>query len=242
MRRAFPLVVLAGCAVAAAAAVPTAQVLRETIKLQEAVLANQLSDLGRQQGRIEQAWARVQRLGTDLARAETQGEDLDNLRLRDEDLQAAEGELITALLQSQRLRGAMVATRSQIEQAKEELDKLGTGEREGGDPLSGTWRIVVEPGGQDGTLTLSLDGTLVTGTYSLAGGWSGSFRGTLVAEKVRLERIDSQIGFAAIFYGRLSIVGGSSRLEGTWEATQLATGLPASGTWVAERLEEAASE
>ncbi len=242
MRRALPIGILVGCVVAVAAAVPTAQVLLETIKLQQAVLATQMHDLERQQGRIAQAWARVERLGADLVRAETQGEDLDNLRLRDEDLQTAEGELITVLLQSQRLRAAMVSTRTEIDQAKQELDKIGTGERQERDALSGTWRIVVEPGGQDGTLALSLDGTLVTGTYSLAGGWNGSFRGTLVAGKVRLERIDSQIGFAAIFYGRLVTAGGSSRLEGTWEATQLATGLPASGTWVAERLEETASE
>jgi hypothetical protein len=242
MKRALPIGMLLVWAVAVAGAVPTAQVLRETIKLQESVLATQSHDLERQQGRIEQAWARVERLGADLARAEAQGEDLDSLRLRDEDLQVAEGELLTAVLHSQRLRGAMIATRTQIEQAKQDLEKIGTGEQQGRDPLSGTWRIVVEPGGQDGTLSLSLDGTLVTGIYSLAGGWNGSFRGTLVAAKVRLERIDSQIGFAAIFYGRLVTAGDSSRLEGTWEATQLATGLPSSGTWVAERLEETASE
>ncbi len=242
MRRALTLAIVAGSVAGAAAVVPTAQVLRETISLQEVVLAAQMHDVERQQGRLEQAWARVERLGADLVRAETQGEDLDNLRLRDEDLQAAEGELITALRQSQRLRGAVIATRTQIEQAKQELEKLGSGEEKGKDALSGTWRIVVEPGGQDGTLDLSLDGTLVTGTYSLAGGWNGSFRGTLVAGKVRLERIDSQIGFAAIFYGRLVAGDGSSRLEGTWEATQLATGLPASGTWVAERLDEAAAQ
>jgi hypothetical protein len=63
-------------------------------------------------------------------------------------------------------------------------------------------------------------------------------RGTLVAEKVRLERIDSQMGFAAILHGRLQVQGETARLQGSWEATQLATGLPASGTWVAERVSE----
>ena len=72
------------------------------------------------------------------------------------------------------------------------------------------------PAARTYALTLS-HGTLVTGTDSPAGGWNGSFRGTLVAGKVRLERIDSQIGFAAIFYGRLVSAGSSSRLEGTWE-------------------------
>ena len=59
---------------------------------------------------------------------------------------------------------------------------------------------MVEPG-QEGVAHLNQRGTLVEGTYSLSGGFSGSFRGTFVAGKVRLERIDSQYGFAAIYYG-----------------------------------------
>jgi hypothetical protein len=61
-----------------------------------------------------------------------------------------------------------------------------------------------------------------------------------VSRKVRLERIDSQIGFAAIFYGRLVRGGNDARLEGTWEATQLASGLPSAGTWVADKVSEPA--
>jgi hypothetical protein len=77
---------------------------------------------------------------------------------------------------------------------------------------------------------------LVTGTYSLSGGFSGSFRGTFVAGKVRLERIDSQYGFAAIFYGRLVGRGKNARLQGNWEATQLSSGLPSMGSWTATRI------
>jgi hypothetical protein len=85
---------------------------------------------------------------------------------------------------------------------------------------------------------LQQQGTLVTGTYSLSGGFSGSFRGTFVAGKVRLERIDSQYGFAAIFYGRPVGRGRNARLQGNWEATQLASGLPSLGTWSATRILE----
>jgi hypothetical protein len=85
---------------------------------------------------------------------------------------------------------------------------------------------------------LQQQGTLVSGTYALSGGFSGSFRGTLVAGKVRLERIDSQIGFAAIFYGRLLGQGRNLRLQGNWEATQLASGLPSNGNWSARKTEE----
>jgi len=55
---------------------------------------------------------------------------------------------------------------------------------------------------------------------------------------VRLERIDSQIGFAAIFYGRLVGRGENLRLQGNWEATQLASGLPSRGSWTATRVSD----
>jgi hypothetical protein len=97
--------------------------------------------------------------------------------------------------------------------------------------------LVVEPG-QEGVAYLQQQGTLVSGTYSLSGGFSGSFRGTFVAGKVRLERIDSQYGFAAIFYGRLVGRDRNARLQGNWEATQLASGLPAMGSWTATRIIE----
>jgi hypothetical protein len=65
-------------------------------------------------------------------------------------------------------------------------------------------------------------------------------RGTLVSGKVRLERIDSQVGYAATLYAKLTVRAAESRLEGTWEATQLSAGLPSGGSWYAERLEEVA--
>ena len=118
-----------------------------------------------------------------------------------------------------------------------EVERLSVEVGEAEAPLTGTWRLVVEPG-QDGTAYFQQQGTLVTGTYALTGGFTGSFRGTLVAGKVRLERIDSQIGFAAIFYGRLVGQGRNLRLQGNWEATQLASGLASAGNWTGTKVRE----
>jgi len=71
--------------------------------------------------------------------------------------------------------------------------------------------------------------------YQLSGGWKGSLRGTFIDGDVRLERIDSQQGFVAVYTGRLVTRDTEKRLEGTWDATNLAAGLPTSGTWVARR-------
>jgi len=93
----------------------------------------------------------------------------------------------------------------------------------------------VEPGAMKGTFDLRLDGSLATGVYQLSGGWRGSLRGTLIDGSVRLERIDSQQGFCAVYTGRLVARGNEKRLEGTWEATNLAAGMPAAGTWMGRR-------
>ncbi len=237
MRHALVAVlVVAGVAVPAQAATPAAQSLRQELRVEEQVLQVTLGELAREEEAVRGAWVRVERQSADLLRAQEQGESLDSLRLREADLRAAEVELEMRLQQAQRLRRELIASRVRIEETLAEVRRLEEQVGVGEDPLSGPWRLVMEPGGQEGYMSLELDGTLVVGTYQLAGGWSGSLRGTLVAGKVRLERVDSQVGFVSVLYARLSGSGEGARLAGTWEATQLATGGPSSGGWVAERV------
>ena len=104
------------------------------------------------------------------------------------------------------------------------------------DPLTGRWDVVVNPGGRRGFYRLSLDGTILSGDYVLDGGFRGSLRGTFVNDRVALERIDSERGVDAKFYGRLTTAP-TRRLAGTWEGTQVApvpASGPVAGTWAAQ--------
>lgn len=238
MRWTTVLLMLVAAVPVADAGLPLAQALREEVRVEERVLALTIGELQQVEGQIQGAWVRVERQSVDLLRAQEQGESLDSLRLREEDLRAAEAELMMHIRQAQQLRREMIGGRLRISELLAEVQRLEATVGSADDPISGPWRLVVEPGGQQGYMSLVLDGTLVQGTYQLAGGWNGSLRGTLVAGKLRLERIDSQIGFASVFYARLTGGGEDARLEGTWDATQLATGMPSSGSWVAERVRE----
>jgi len=238
MRWTTVLLTLAAAVPCADAALPLAQALREEVKVEERVVALTVGELQQTEEQIQGAWVRVERQSVDLLRAQEQGESLDSLRLREEDLRAAEAELMMHIRHAQQLRREIIGERLRIAELLAEVQRLETTVGSADDPISGPWRLVVEPGGQEGYMSLVLDGTLVQGTYQLAGGWTGSLRGTLVAGKLRLERIDSQIGFASVFYARLTGGGEDARLEGTWDATQLATGMPSSGSWVAERIRE----
>jgi len=86
---------------------------------------------------------------------------------------------------------------------------------------------------QRGTFSLRQSGTLVSGTYELAGGWTGSVQGTLVKRKVFLVRIDSELGKSMELEGFLSIDG--SKIKGTWLNYALSGGEGSTGEWSATK-------
>jgi hypothetical protein len=235
MKRASVVLALIGLVAVVAIGQTVSETLRGQLKIQQALLQKEVAQLEEQRVRIEEAWVRVEREMGDLLRAQEQGEALENLELRDEDLRQAESELLMNLFANQRLRRELLANQATIAATEDEIRRLEESVGITADPITGTWRLVWEPGGHDGQMFLKLDGTLIQGTYQLSGGWSGSLRGTFISRKVRVERIDSQAGHAAVLNGRLHFRGRTVRLQGSWEAKELASGLPSAGTWYAER-------
>jgi hypothetical protein len=132
-----------------------------------------------------------------------------------------------------RLLSARIAERvRRIAAFREEIFRRREAGRSADDPLSGRWEVTVNPGPRRGVFRLVLDGTLVWGDYTLDGGFRGSLRGTLVADRLSLERIDSERGIDARFWGGLNRA--LKKITGTWEATALAPAIgPVAGSWVA---------
>ena len=207
-----------------------AQLVRGLTTIHAALMAEGIAELERQNGLMQEIWARVDAGSTAMIDAQRQGADLDALRIREDQLQELESQLLMRLFEVQRVRRDVFAHMAVIEAAgalsAQASDEFGV--------LDGPWDVAVQPG-LTGKIFLVQQGTLVSGTYEFSGGWTGSLRGTLVANKVRLERIDSQLGFAAIFYGELNMGAEPNVIQGRWEATQLATGMPSAGGWRAVR-------
>lgn len=214
---------------------PVLEVFKAQAEIEKRLLAADLTALERAQSDLAEASARLLRLGEDLLRAEREGEDVAGLQARSADIARAEAEVARLIGACQMVRTAIGVRRSVLEQMQAEIRRLEEASQAGQDELSGRWSVVIEPGGMKGTFDLRLDGTLVTGVYLLSGGWKGSLRGTLIGDIVRLERIDTQVGFAAVYNGRLVVRDGVKQLEGSWNATNLAVGMPTAGTWVAKR-------
>jgi hypothetical protein len=133
----------------------------------------------------------------------------------------------------------------QIQRIEDRLRRIGflEGEMSGRaaeprDLLTGRWRVIILPQNQTGTFDLTLNGTLVSGSYTLTGGNltgsnTGSFRGTYADNRLRLERVDARRGFDSVFHA--SVDPATGRLSGTWTANDLASGQPARGDWSATR-------
>ena len=153
--------------------------------------------------------------------------------VRREDALASVEQQVKALLERRRLLAdRLIERRRTIAFLESEVSGRGRAV----DLLSGRFTVVVDPGEQRGVFRLSLAGTIVSGEYTLEGGYSGSFRGTLIGDRLRLERVDSTLGFSTIYYGRLT--GDGSSIAGTWESTTFGLGAPGSGRWRAVREEE----
>ena len=214
---------------------PVLDVFKAQAEVEKRLLAADLTTLERVQEQLRAASDRLLRLGDDLLRAQREGEDLGSFTARSTDLRHAESEVESLVGSAQQLRSTIGARRAYLEQVQAEIRRMEEASQASLDELSGRWSVAVEPGALRGTFDLRLDGSVVTGVYQLSGGWRGSLRGTLIDGTVRLERIDSQQGFNAVYSGRLVTRGNEKRLEGTWDATNLAAGMPASGTWVGRR-------
>lgn len=203
-----------------------------------AELARERRLLTADNGRLAEVTRRLESVLSDLSaacravsEAAARAEATDELTRREDALSSAEQE-VRSLLDRRRLLAERVVDRRR----RVALLESETQARKPGDLLNGRWAILIHPGDQRGVFRLSLQGTIVSGEYTLEGGATGSLRGTFVNERVRLERVDSKLGFNAVFFGRLSADG--KEIAGTWEATTFGAGEAGAGTWRAAREEE----
>ncbi len=233
MRRlaaALGLAVLAGSGVLAAADAAS-EATRAELARERRRLSTDLKSLSEVTRRLETSAAQLSSSVRAVADAAARGDAPEDLTRRDEAVAVVEQEVRTLLDRRRILADRLVERRRTI--AALEADLSG---RKATDPLSGRWSVLIDPGEQKGVFSLSLNGTIVSGEYTLEGGFSGSLRGTLVNDRLRLERVDSRLGFSAIYYGRL--VRDAATMSGTWETTTFGTGSPESGAWKATRDEE----
>lgn len=119
---------------------------------------------------------------------------------------------------------------------KREADKVRSELQGDLQVLDGRWLLSLLPSGVKGEVSLSQNGTLVTGDYHLDNGQSGSLQGTFVNNVLVLERIDARFGRMGRLEGTLA----RDRLsvKGSWYSYDIASGQPITGAFAMERPAE----
>ncbi len=231
------LVVAATPARAAAPKGGESAALWSQVTIEKKLLGRDLDDLTRIANQVSRNSERVLRLAGDQ-RDLLKDDSRDPFTLDERESSLREAEAILRAWQDQfrEIRIRIVNRRQQISLLQDEIQKRRDEAQKSGDIVTGSWDLVSYPGPVKGTFELSLEGTLISGEYNFDGNWRGSLRGNLAGDRVRLERWDAELGFSAIYYGRLFVA--EKTIKGTWEATDLSGGKPTSGTWVARRKEE----
>lgn len=197
----------------------------------------QLSDVTRRLGTATDELSKTGRAVADIAgRSDASPEEITR---REDAVSAAEQEVRSLLDRRRLLVERVLERRRNVALLDAEL-RGKSRPSAAPDVLSGRWNVTMEPGEQRGVFRISLDGSIVSGDYTLEGGYSGSLRGTLVGDRLRLERVDSQLGFTTIFHGRLARDG--SLISGTWESTTFGVGAAGSGRWRALPIPEEEQE
>jgi len=102
--------------------------------------------------------------------------------------------------------------------------------------IEGHWVLTLMPAGSKGDVYLTQNGTLVTGDYAMENSQTGSLQGTFVNNVLVLEKIDTKFGKNGRLEGGLSKDRQSVR--GSWFSYEFASGLPLTGAFSLDRVQE----
>lgn len=201
------------------------------LEVEQTLLEQALERYNRHAARRERLVDRLAALHAALDKAVRAGQEgVDAMMEEVERAEAERAELMTA----QHVLVAKIDERRQrIQLLREQLELLQAAGAEAAGPLAGRWEVVFLPLEQRGQFELRQTGALVSGTYTLEGGWTGSLQGTLIDGKVHLVRIDSRLGRSMELEGRLS--GDGKRITGSWLNYELADGASSTGQWSASK-------
>jgi len=190
----------------------------QSLSVRRGRLLNRLAELYSELDRVVQAVGAVTSLSVEALLMQIDVAEGERSRM-----QATERALIESIVKSAR----------RVDLLQEQIADLAGAEDVEAGVLAGDWQVVFMPLQHRGTFSLRQSGTIISGTYRLDGGWSGSLQGTLVNKKVYLVRIDSKLGKSMELEGVLSSDG--ETIRGTWLNYELGAGEGSSGQWAANK-------
>ncbi len=214
--------------------------LETAFTVEARLLDEAVVEYGRARGQERSALAELSRLGqlVDATLADPNSA-LDDLTALETDLAVARERVCARSLETAQLRQRMYGRMERLATLARELQQRGelTGASERS--IDGLWQLEAQPIDLYGLVNLRLEGAQVSGPYRLSNGRRGSVRGTLAGSRLELELVDSELGVVANVVAQADLATG--RIEGTWQALELAAGRAATGRWTARRISSEAA-
>ena len=212
--------------------------LKVQLEIEQRRLDDALQRYGEQANTREEARSRLARLYEELDNM-VQGRanaDAALMQDRENEIQRLEQQVDAATQEGRLIRAQIRDEHQRISLLADRIARLRKTLPSDNESLTGQWDISYLPSGDKGVFSLRQSGTLLSGEYTLEGGWKGSLQGTFVGDRVLLHRIDSKLGRSSDLEGSLAPDGRT--LRGTWQNFILSGGEPASGQWIAKKRPE----
>lgn len=231
------LFLLLACCIAPPAAGQSLDALESSFHLENSMLQQESERYSRARDLDRQALQRLVELADQMDDA------LFDAEVPVSDLRTLEGDLNVARETAMERLRASAGVRTNIYRHLDRLDHLGqeieliedhslvqTGQ------LDGVWEIDAGTAfsGNYGLMKLTMNGTIIKGTYRMSTGNQGTLAGSLVGDEIKLTRVDAEYGNDLWINGTYDRDKGE--ISGTWKSKLIGTGRPEYGEWSAVKI------
>ncbi len=231
------VVVLLACTIALPATGQTRDALESSFHLENSLLEKESDRYARARDLDRQALQRLMELAEQMDQALfDENYPVSDLRSLEGDLSVARETAMERLRASSELRTNIYGSLDRLDHLGQELELINDRSLVQTERLDGVWEIDAATAfaGAFGLMKLTMNGTVINGTYRMSSGTQGSLHGTLVGDAVKLTRTDAEYGDDLWIDGTFD--GTSGEITGTWKSKLIGTGRPEYGEWSARKI------
>jgi hypothetical protein len=231
------VVILLACGMALPVAGQSLDSLQSSFHLENSMLERESERYARARDLDRQALQRLLELVEQMDQALFDEQvPVSDLRSLEGDLNVARETAMERLRASSEVRTNIYDHLDRLDHLGQEIELLGDRTLVQTERLDGVWEIDASTAfsGAYGLMKLTMNGTVIHGTYRMSTGAQGTLFGSLVNDEVKLSRIDSQYGNDIWINGTYDRDKGE--ISGTWNSKIIGDGRPGYGEWSAVKI------
>jgi hypothetical protein len=163
-----------------------------------------------------------------------------DLRRLEASLTRARDVAIEAAEDAARVRRDIYDQMDALDEVGSQVERLRSGELTADTGVAGLWRAEWGESGHFGIVKLETSGNFVLGTLRLTDGTSGSVKGTVAGDEMRLDVVNATKGFTGQVV--LAVDASGDHAQGAWSRTEMGGPKRAAGTLSLSRMDAGEAE